>query len=289
MGFNNRTPTPLDPAVDPLLPQADSSQAHDIPTGVSPTTAKIHDWIAWISDNGVFFSGGTTINSDITINGDLIVTLTLDVAGAADFGSSVAVGTDLTVGDDLTVTDDASIGDDLTVGGDILVTPARAWTRHSCRMCGTTATGGDPFTRTPDAAAWLDVSSKGPRLHTRSTTAAITLLELDDLPHGQTIASVVLRTVGDNTTSSVTSAASYKVVRWTSENDLEDMSASVNDSHTDANWGTVLAQTVTVTSNSTIDRSYRYGVLIAHHDVADDRDMIIWGATASGTYGSIVT
>lgn len=121
MGFNNRTPTPLDPAVDPLLPQADSSQAHDIPTGVSPTTAKIHDWISWISDNGVFFSGGTTINSDITINGDLIVTLTLDVSGAADFGSSVAVGTDLTVGDDLTVTDDLSVGGDSSLTGPVTV------------------------------------------------------------------------------------------------------------------------------------------------------------------------
>lgn len=120
MGFNNRTPTPLDPAVDPLLPQADASQAHDIPTGVSPTTAKIHDWIAWISDNGVFFSGGTTINSDITINGDLIVTLTLDVSGAANFGSTLAVGTDLTVGDDLTVTGDSALTGPVTVGSYVL-------------------------------------------------------------------------------------------------------------------------------------------------------------------------
>lgn len=98
MGFNQRTPNPVDPAVDPLLPQADSSQPHDIPTGVSPTTAKLQDWIAWISENGVFFSGGTTINSDITINGDLSVILTFGAAGAASFGSNVAVGGHLSIG-----------------------------------------------------------------------------------------------------------------------------------------------------------------------------------------------
>lgn len=285
MGFNNRTPSPVDPAVDPLLPQADSSQPHDIPTGVSPTTAKLQDWIAWISANGVFFSGGTTINSDITVNGDLIVTLTLDVSGAADFGSSVAVGTDLTVGDDLTVTDD------LTVGGDVLVSPARTWTRHSFRMCGTTGTGVDPFSRTPDSIFWLDVSDKGPALYTRSvpSSAARTLIEFGELPHGQTISSVVLRTVGVLSTAAITTAASYKVVRWQSENDLEDMSSSVNDSHTTGNFHTtVLAQTVTVTSNSTIDKSYRYGVEITHHDVDSNRNMITWGATAAGTWSSVV-
>lgn len=45
MAFNQRSAVPLSPAVSPLLPQADSAQAHDIPTGVSPTTAKLQDWI----------------------------------------------------------------------------------------------------------------------------------------------------------------------------------------------------------------------------------------------------
>lgn len=46
MGFNNRSATPLDYFSSPLLPQADSSEAHNVPTAVSPTTAKTHDWIA---------------------------------------------------------------------------------------------------------------------------------------------------------------------------------------------------------------------------------------------------
>jgi hypothetical protein len=49
MAFNNRAAVPLDYDTSPLLPQADSSQAHDIPTGISPTTSKLQDWIAWLS------------------------------------------------------------------------------------------------------------------------------------------------------------------------------------------------------------------------------------------------
>lgn len=55
MGWNNRTASPLKFSSSPLLPQADSSQEHDIPTGVSPTTAKIQDWIAALAQLvGVF-------------------------------------------------------------------------------------------------------------------------------------------------------------------------------------------------------------------------------------------
>lgn len=93
MGFNNRTPSPIDPAVDPLLPQADSSQAHDIPTGVSPTTAKLQDWIAWLSANSVLYTSPGVVANDIEIDGDLSVTGTLDVAEAVTLDSSLSVGT----------------------------------------------------------------------------------------------------------------------------------------------------------------------------------------------------
>lgn len=46
MGYNNRNATPLDYLSSPTLPQADSSEDHNVPTAVSPTTAKLHDWIA---------------------------------------------------------------------------------------------------------------------------------------------------------------------------------------------------------------------------------------------------
>ena len=49
MAFDQRAASPKSPTADPLLPQADSAQAHDIPTGVSPTTAKLQDWIAYLN------------------------------------------------------------------------------------------------------------------------------------------------------------------------------------------------------------------------------------------------
>lgn len=133
MAFNNRVAVPLDYNTSPLLPQADASQAHDIPTGISPTTAKLQDWIAWHRANGVFFASGTAINSDITVNGNLEVTGTLGAAGAVNFGSSLAVGTTITgasvnvsgalaagtsiSGGTLAVTGGASVGTNLVATG----------------------------------------------------------------------------------------------------------------------------------------------------------------------------
>lgn len=102
MGFNNRPAEPLDFNSSPELPQADTSQGHDIPTAVSPTTAKLQDWIAWIRLNGVYFATGTQINSNITINGSLQVNLGLGVSGEIAAGSNVNIGGNLSVGGDVT-------------------------------------------------------------------------------------------------------------------------------------------------------------------------------------------
>ena len=62
MAFNQRAATPIDYSSSPLLPQADSSQAHDIPTGVSPTTAKLQDWVAHLRANLTPEFDATTIS-----------------------------------------------------------------------------------------------------------------------------------------------------------------------------------------------------------------------------------
>ena len=51
MAFNLRPAVPTDP-LGQTLPQADSAQPHDIPTGVSPTTSVLQDWIAWLRQFG---------------------------------------------------------------------------------------------------------------------------------------------------------------------------------------------------------------------------------------------
>lgn len=94
MAFNQRTATPLEFSTSPLLPQADSSQAHDIPTGVSPTTAKLQDWIAWL------------VTHRPTVTPYSIVTNTTSWSATADgtyhdTGGHVDTGA-LTIGDVLT-------------------------------------------------------------------------------------------------------------------------------------------------------------------------------------------
>jgi hypothetical protein len=89
MAFDQRPPTPLDPDTDPNLPIADSSQAHDIPTGVAPSLAKLQDWIAWMRANGLF-----NPLDDVDINGALHLVgggSSLEVDGIATFNQFVAL------------------------------------------------------------------------------------------------------------------------------------------------------------------------------------------------------
>ena len=71
VGWDQRPAVPLDPAGSPLLPQADSAQSHDIPTGVSPTTAKLQDWIFFLASNPNVvstqqnFANGTGVSSNV--------------------------------------------------------------------------------------------------------------------------------------------------------------------------------------------------------------------------------
>jgi hypothetical protein len=147
MGFTQRPPTSggVSPVASPNLPIADSSQAHDIPTGVAPSLAKLQDWIAWLLANGVIFADPVgspgVITGPITIDGNLSVT------------GSASTGTDLTVGDDLIVTDDALIGDDLTVSGDASVSGTLDV------LTGANVTGPVNVTGAIDASGTIDGSS----------------------------------------------------------------------------------------------------------------------------------
>lgn len=88
MGFDQRPPTSggISPISSPNLPIADSSQGHDIPTGVGPSLAKLQDWIAWLIENGVLYDDpiGTPglIANDITIDGELTVNQDINAGGS---------------------------------------------------------------------------------------------------------------------------------------------------------------------------------------------------------------
>jgi hypothetical protein len=180
----------------------------------------------------------------------------------------------------------------LAGGTNVELAPARSWTRHGCRLCAAALDGGGtPFTDQPLVLASFGVSSKGPRLYVQSFAAPSTRswIELDDLPHGQTVTTVTLRTEGELSITTLTRAAIYRVVRWKDDDNFEYMSNAVNDSHTSGTWGTAATQTLTINAHATIDRAYRYGVEIYHHEVDTPRTLFIWGATATGTYSSLVT
>lgn len=170
------------------------------------------------------------------------------------------------------------------------LSPARTWTRHSLREGGSNHVRDATTGVITDSNSWIAFpgSAKGSALYTRSREGARTLIELDDLPHGQTITQVVLRTNFELDPNGIETEATYKVIRWNDEDDFEDMSASVTDSHTDVNWASVLAQTITINAHSTIDRAYRYAVEIQHHDSTDSRRMITYSCVASGTASSLV-
>lgn len=165
------------------------------------------------------------------------------------------------------------------------LSPARTWSRRNLRMLGT----ADPT----EAEELFTLTGGGgnpiPTVRIGSTAAAFyTLLEIDDLPDGQTISSVVVRSLGNVGAPIINRAATYRVVRWTDETTLEAMSAATNDAHNSANWSTTtLDTTITITAHSTIDRSYRYGVEIMSQLNASDDWMNIFSVLATGTAASI--
>jgi hypothetical protein len=176
----------------------------------------------------------------------------------------------------------------LAGGTNVELAPARSWTRRNLRMCATAS----PSDVTESGS---DITSGGnfiPSLKIASTILAspfATLLEIDDLPDGQTITSVVVRTAGQSASPGATidRAATYRVIRWTDETALDSMSATVNDSHTVGNWQSKIDQTITITSNSTIDRSYRYAVQMINHTAANADPMHVVSVVATGTASSL--
>jgi hypothetical protein len=296
MAFDQRPPTSggIDPDAEPNLPIADASQAHDIPTGVAPSLAKLQDWTAWLRANGVFYSSPGVIADDITIGDDLFVTDdatigdTLNVSGSAFVSGNLSVTNNASVTGTLTVTTAANINGPLTLGSgnNVVLSPARSWSRRNLRMCSTMQ---------PADIDHINGSStlvSGIFIHTilmNSTALSFTsLLEIDDLPDGQTITTVTVRTQGDGPApATIARAAGYQVVRWTDETTLETMSSFVSDSHTTGDWTTAANQTLTITSHSTIDRSYRYGVYVVNHDVDNNDELGLLSVLASGTATSL--
>lgn len=146
--------------------------------------------------------------------------------------------------------------------------PARSWRRFATSIAMVSynnhaGTGPD----NPDAWFALSNLSTAPCLRTASAAASgdFTLLEFTDLPDGGTLTSVEVDSRGGNST--LPTYPKYRIVRWkTGQSGLTDLSAVTDDTHSnDSNWDSAVeTTTITPLVSHTIDKTYRYGLLINH-------------------------
>ncbi len=222
-------------------------------------------------------TGTLTVGASASVGTDLTVGDDADITGTLTVGASAGVGTDLTVGDDLTVAGDATVTGTLTAGGDIVLSPARAWTRHSLRICNVSYVDDDVADPAPTGnyegperpTAWVtNGGSANPldpfyirTLPTNTDThdeQHYHWIALDGLPHGGTFIQVVVLCDGHNTP---TTTAKFQIVRMSQIGTVDTMSSLTDKS---GSWGVQTQTTVTVTSNSTISSDYTYAVVVYH-------------------------
>jgi len=173
-----------------------------------------------------------------------------------------------------------------------LLSPARPWTRRATRIAVTDYDVGDPIVK----AIFSPFHGLTPVFYVKDGVGGASglhlLLEFDPPPDESTITSVSIESQGQNN-ANVAAVPQYLVVRWLDgiTNGYEVMSAATDDLHTGpgGDWVTAKSTSITITAHSTIDRSYRYGVLLLR--IAWDAGIASMGfflnASAVGTTGHI--
>lgn len=194
-----------------------------------------------------------------------------DVTFDAASSLTIEAGADVDIAADVEVTGDVLLTGDTTFGDGTfpLLDPARTWTRRAGRIA---AVNYDP-----DAVALVTFSAyfaNTPilRLLSGASVSNKVMFEFDPPPDGATAIEVVIQSRGPNPLGDVTTNATYHVVRW-QEGTLAvpgSMSPITDDAHdlTQAQWQTKQTTTIAVNANATIDRAYRYGVLVTLPDIA---------------------
>jgi len=144
---------------------------------------------------------------------------------------------------------------------------ARSWSRYAVRVSAATRTfGADESGKygAPDAIEYPSDLFATPAFLTIDGgtwgTGKWCILEFEPLPDGATISSVSIKTKG--VVNDLTTKATFTLVRWQdgSAADAATVSSPETDDHVNANWNTV--RTTTITVSATVDRSYRYGLLV---------------------------
>jgi len=221
------------------------------------TTNPFAGLIQLLSTSELRFTAGSALTGTIEVSGDTSsitlkdgMTLTAEAGADGDWdGTWVFRGTSMT----------------LAEGLDVTLSPARSWTRRGYRVAATTynaslaAAIGDAFS---------SVYTSTPTILLNGSISSITqkaIIEIETPPDGATAVSVSVKCQG-LTSEAITATPTYRLIRWQGSltGATSNMSAIATDVHdgTAPNWVTTETTTFVVTANATIDRTYRYGVLV---------------------------
>jgi hypothetical protein len=167
----------------------------------------------------------------------------------------------------------------------------RSWTRRSMDIALCTHNNGDTNGSPDDPDIWVETSdiANTPILRTRSATTSDnqSIIEFRDLPEGGEVTEIEVISKGSGT--AITAVPTYRFIRWqTGDANMSHLSAITTDVHTTANF-TASTDTTTITpsSSTTIDRTYRYGLLITHPYDAGGCSARFYDIVITGTSDSI--
>lgn len=252
------------------------------------------------------FNAGSTVNFAGTAN-NVTGTLKIKSGGSLTVESggtiSCASGSTLTSAGSATLSGTNTLSGNTSVTGAASVegagtltfadgkwqklSPARPWEKRASKIALTTYTNATTIgPDDPDCWQATSTVSTAPVFRTRpsNNTGPTTLLEFEPLPAGGTMTTVSI--LADGTTTTAPSHPTYRIVRWKDAvNGFENMSSVTIDIHSlFFDWGSNRRTTeITVTAHSTIDSSYRYGLLVVHPWAGATSAMEIYDCYASGT------
>ena len=167
----------------------------------------------------------------------------------------------------------------------------RSWSRHSFDIALTTHNNGDTNGSPTDPDMWVETSNIGntPMLRTRAAagTGEYSIIEFRELPAGGEVTDIEVISIGVG--MAVNAVPTYRFIRWqTGDANYEALSSVTTDVHTTGNFTSFNdTTTITPTATTTIDKSYRYGLLITHPYGTPSAYGFFYDVVISGTADSI--
>lgn len=235
--------------------------------------------------------------ADVTIAASVDLTGQIQVQSGGDI--TALSGAQLTVSSGATASlqGTTSVSGTMSLIGSnnwIQLATARDWDRAASRIRPLTyAQNSGTGPSDPDVwEAKSDINPPAPcwRTSVMTTSGAQSVIEFEDLPQGGTIEGAIVTCKGtisiDNNT-----LPTYRIVRWkdsaaagyTNVSDLK-----TDDGHDDDDFAFVVGvTTIVANANQTIDKQYRYGILVSHPYHASTQGMRVYDAHLYGTFAAL--